>query len=81
MRVSLLNRLTTSVHQMGLTEAHATVEIKRVICLARRFSYCLGGGVGELIAGAYYEIIEGVLRIESGIEGELFCGRCGCTCS
>ena len=44
------------------------VDVERVVGLGRVLGHGQRGGVGELVAGADDEVLEGVVRIEVGIE-------------
>ena len=60
MRVALFYRVSASMHQVGLSQTHTSVQIKWVV----GFSGSLGDGercrVGKLIAGANHKTVEGV---------------------
>ena len=61
MRISLLDRVTAGVHQVGLAEAHAAIEVKWVVSLSRSFSDCQRSSMRKLIAGTDYKTVKGVL--------------------
>ena len=54
------------VQQVGLAQAGVAVDEQRVVGLGRRLGDRDGGGVGEPVAGADDEGVEGVLRVEPG---------------
>ena len=60
----LLDLVADGLHQVGLAHADAAVEEERVVGFRRTFGDRLAGGVGELIAAADDECVEGVARIQ-----------------
>ena len=52
--------MADGLHQVGLAHSDAAVQKQRVIRLGRAFGDCARGGMGELVAGADDEIVEGV---------------------
>ena len=61
------------VDQVGLAQAGVPVDEEGVIVLGRVLGHRLGGGVGQLVAGAHHEGIEGelVVGIEALVPGGL----------
>ena len=57
--------VTHRLDEVCLTEAHATVDEEGVILRTRAMCDCLAGGVGEVVARADDEILEGIARVEA----------------
>ena len=62
--LAALDLVADGVHQVGLAHADAAVEEERVVGLGRTLRDRLAGGVGELVAAADDEGVEGVARIQ-----------------
>ena len=60
----LLDLVPDGLHQVGLAHADAAIEEQRVVGLRRTLGDRLAGGVGELVAAADHERVEGVARIQ-----------------
>ncbi len=61
MGIALFDGVTASVHQVGLSQTHTAIQIKRVISLAGRSSDRQRSRVRKLIARADYKTVERVL--------------------
>ena len=57
------------VHEVGLAHAHATVQEQRVIASRGMRGDGASGGVGELVAGAHHERLEGKLGVQGAGAG------------
>ena len=57
------------VQQVGLAQAGVAVDEQRVVGLGRRLGDRDRGGVGEPVARADDERVEGVLRVQPGVAG------------
>ena len=55
--------MSDSVHQMGFSKSHASVNKERIVDLSRGFGHGQGCGVGQIVIGTDYKGIEGVLRV------------------
>ena len=62
--VTLLDQVADGVHEVGLAEADAAVDEQRVIGAAGIVGDLQGGGLGEVVALALDESVEGEVRIE-----------------
>jgi hypothetical protein len=78
--LAALDLVADGLHEMGLAHADAAVKEEGVVGLGRALRDGLGGGGGELVAGADDEGIELVARVELGggvpVEAGLFDGGC-----
>ena len=54
------------LHKVGFTEASATVEEERIVLLAGVVSDRSRGGIGEVVARADDEVVEGIAGVEIG---------------
>ena len=61
--------MADGVHEVGLAQARPAVDVEGVVGLGRILGHGHGGGVGELVAAADDEVLEGVIGVEVGIEG------------
>jgi hypothetical protein len=61
--ISLKNRVSYRVQEMGLSESYTTVNEEWVVALTRLLSYSHCSSVAELIAVTNHEILEGVAGI------------------
>ena len=61
--VGLSDRVTRCLNQMGLTQAHTTVKVKRVVSPAGHLGDRFGRGVSESVAGTNNKALERVLGI------------------
>ncbi len=66
LRQATLDLVSNGLHEMGLAHAYAAVEEERVVSLGRSFGDGLAGSVGELVAAADDEGVEGVAGIQLG---------------
>ena len=71
MRVQVAGVVADRVQQVGLAQAGLAVDEERVVGLGRRLGHRDRGGVGEPVAGADDEGLEGVLRVEPGVLDQL----------
>ena len=65
----LLQLVGDGVEQVGLTQTAGAVDEERIVGLGGAVGHGDTGGVGELIGGAYDEVVKGVLEIEGGEGG------------
>ena len=63
-RLTTENLIANGLHEVGFTESGAAVKVKRVVLCAGVSGDSLAGSVGEIIARADDEIVEGVARVE-----------------
>ena len=57
-------------HQVGLAQARAAVQQQRVVrAVAGLLRGLQRGGAAELVAAAFDEVVEGVMRVEVALEG------------
>ena len=66
-RVEAARVVADGVQQVGLAQPGVAVDEQRVVGLGRRLGDGDGGGVGEPVAGADDEGVEGVLRVQPGV--------------
>ena len=62
--MAALDLVADGLHQVGLAHADAAIQEERVVGLRRTLRDRLAGGVGELVAAADDEGVEGVARIQ-----------------
>jgi hypothetical protein len=64
LRLATLDFVSDGLHEVRLAHADAAIEEERVVGFGRTLGDGLAGGVGELVAGADDESVEGVARIQ-----------------
>ena len=64
LRVLLLHIVADGVHEVGLAQAHAAVDEQRVVRVRRGLSHRQRRRMGEAVAAAHHEGVEGVLGVE-----------------
>ena len=64
LRQAALDLVSDGLHEVSLPHADAAVEEQRVVCLGGTLGDGLAGGVGELVAAADDEGVEGVAGIQ-----------------
>ena len=69
LRMQLVGIVADGVHEMGLAKAHAAVDEQGVVCLRGHLGHRQGYRVGEPVAAAHHEGIEGVLGVQVGQTG------------
>ena len=69
--ITLDDGVADSLNQVSFAQADAAVDEKRVILGARIGGGCLASSVGEVVARADNEILEGIARVEAS----RWCGR------
>ena len=67
--MQLVGIVADGVHQVGLAKAHAAVDEQGVVCLRGHLGHRQGHRVGEPVAAAHHEGIEGVLGVQVGQPG------------
>ena len=66
--IALLESVRHGMHQVRLAETDAAVDEQRVVGLAGVAGHLDGGGLGELVALALDEAVEGEIRIDPAAE-------------
>ena len=61
------DHVTDGVHEVGLAQAHATVDEQRVVGGTGVLAHLHRGGLGQLVGLAFHEGIEGEVGIERGV--------------
>ncbi|MNV16013.1 hypothetical protein D3C71_1067640 [compost metagenome] len=68
-RIGLAHRIAGRQHQVGFTQTGAAVQQQRVVCtVARLLRRLERGGQTQLVAAAFDEVGEGVMRVQVAVE-------------
>ena len=62
-RVVFQYKMSDCMHQMGFSKSYASVDKQRIVDFARRFRYRKGCRVGQIVVGADYKGIKGILWV------------------
>jgi hypothetical protein len=77
-RIARLDGVTHGLHQVRLAETDAAVDEQRVVGTAGIFRDLDRGGLGELVALALDETVEGEIRVQANPDDDAFAALGAC---
>lgn len=67
-RIALQDEMTDGMHQVRLAESRSSINIERIVCLARRFRNCERSGVGKTVIASDNECIKRIIEFRFDLD-------------